>query len=555
MSGGKGGSQTSEVTIPEYIEKAAQANLNKAEKASQIGFVPSYGPSVAAFTPMANASFDNTANAASAFGMTTPAAGSSAAYGGMGPATDFGNGVMGYSAKPLYDNMMSEFAADRPGQYNYINSFFIDPYAGTPGANVPLGVDYNNYATANDMANAQMANDLAIAQAQANAGPSTVMNTFATSGVGDINSAVQPDPTIFNQTPASVQNDQATLATNPGSSNYADAFGNVYDAQAAAAESDPFGQSTGFGITTDILDQTGGAEAWLPGADMQATEFLTNPDPSITDPSTAGIGTQFGNDLGEAISGIASSSLIGNLLFDESEKPGGVNNPIETPTLAEMIAAAPPGMTYDFTTGAYVDDPSTGPDPSVKPPSSPGSTSSSTSVRSNLPGPVEIQAGDTLSAIAAANNVTVDQLVAANNINDPNKINAGDELIIPISGDVKRYSGSKVSSAATSAADENECVVATHAVAAGAFNYKTKRQAVVWCMHNLHDRWWGEAIRRGYRHLGRKKIEQGKAAEHYSEFRGYIDFATGRKRTLKGALHFAARSVQFLVVGLVKGDA
>jgi len=470
MSGGKGGSTTSEVTIPEYIEKAAQANLNKAEKASQIGFVPQYGPSVAAFTPMANASFDNTANAASAFGMATPAAGSSAAYGGMGPATDFGNGVMGYSAKPLYDNMMSEFAADRPGQHNYINSFFIDPYTGAPGANVQAPTDYSNYATATDMANAQMANDLAIANINA--------------GVGNVNSAVQPDPTIFNQTPASVQNDQATLATNPGSSNYADAFGNVYDAQAAAAESDPFGQSTGFGITTDILDQTGGAEAWLPGADMQATEFLTNPDPSITDPSTAGIGTQFVNDLGEAISGIASSSLIGNVLFDESEKPGGVNNPIETPTLAEMISATPPGMTYDFATGAYVDDPSTGPDPSVKPPSRPGSSSSTES----------------------------------------------DD-------------------------DDGGCVVATHAVAAGAFNYKTKRQAVVWCMHNLHDRWWGEAIRRGYRHLGRKKIEQGKAAEHYSEFRGYIDFATGRKRTLKGALHFAARSVQFLVVGLVKGDA
>tara|TARA_R110000744_G_scaffold213419_1_gene332306 strand:- start:1486 stop:1710 length:225 start_codon:yes stop_codon:yes gene_type:complete len=74
-------------------------------------------------------------------------------------------------------------------------------------------------------------------------------------------------------------------------------------------------------------------------------------------------------------------------------------------------------------------------------------------------------------------------------------------------------------------------------------------------MNVLHGKWWGEAIRRGYRHLGRSKIEQGKAAEHYQEFRNYIAFATGKKRTVKGALHFAARTVQFLVVGLVKKDA
>lgn len=102
---------------------------------------------------------------------------------------------------------------------------------------------------------------------------------------------------------------------------------------------------------------------------------------------------------------------------------------------------------------------------------------------------------------------------------------------------------------------DSGCVVATHAVNSGAFSPSMKREAVVWCMHNLHGKWWGEAIRRGYRHLGRKKIEQGKAHEHYQEFRNYIDFASGKKRTIKGAIHFAARTVQFFAVGLVKGDA
>ena len=99
------------------------------------------------------------------------------------------------------------------------------------------------------------------------------------------------------------------------------------------------------------------------------------------------------------------------------------------------------------------------------------------------------------------------------------------------------------------------CVVATHAVSSGAFTPSMKREAVVWCMHNLHDKWWGEAIRRGYRHLGRKKIEQGKAHEHYQEFRDYIAFANGKKRTLKGAINFTFRTAQFLAVGLIKKEA
>ena len=107
----------------------------------------------------------------------------------------------------------------------------------------------------------------------------------------------------------------------------------------------------------------------------------------------------------------------------------------------------------------------------------------------------------------------------------------------------------------SSSSSGGNCVVATHAVNSGAFSPATKREAVVWCMQVLHGKWWGEAIRRGYRHLGRSKIEQGKAAEHYQEFRNYIDFARGKKRTIKGAIHFAARTAQFFAVGLVKKDS
>ena len=103
MSGGKGGSTTSSVEIPEYIEKAAQRNLNKAERISQLGYVPYYGPDVAAFTPMQQASFQNTADVAGAFGMGTPTT-QQDVMGGMGVPTQYANGLTGYSSAPIYIN-------------------------------------------------------------------------------------------------------------------------------------------------------------------------------------------------------------------------------------------------------------------------------------------------------------------------------------------------------------------------------------------------------------------------------------------------------------------
>jgi hypothetical protein len=103
--------------------------------------------------------------------------------------------------------------------------------------------------------------------------------------------------------------------------------------------------------------------------------------------------------------------------------------------------------------------------------------------------------------------------------------------------------------------DDDGCVIATHAVAAGGFTPSMKREAVVWCMHKLHNRWYGEAVRRGYRYLGKRKIEQGKAREHYAEFKRYIDFASGKRRDVRGAITFTLRTAQFFAVGLIKRSA
>jgi len=131
----KGGSTSSSVTVPDYIEDAARRNLNKAEGISQIGYTPYYGPDVAAFTPMQQASFQNTANVADAFGMGAPSS-SFDIMGGMGEPTQYANGVRGYSSAPIYEQSLNELAARRPAQKAYMDSFFIDPYTGAPGANV-----------------------------------------------------------------------------------------------------------------------------------------------------------------------------------------------------------------------------------------------------------------------------------------------------------------------------------------------------------------------------------------------------------------------------------
>lgn len=146
MSGGKGGSTSSSVEIPEYIEKAAQRNLNKAERISQLGYVPYYGPDVAAFTPMQQASFQNTADVASAFGMGAPMS-QQDIMGGMGAPTQYAGGVSGYSSAPIYEQSLNSLAMERPAQKAYMDSFFINPYSGTPGSNAPMPIDYNMYPT------------------------------------------------------------------------------------------------------------------------------------------------------------------------------------------------------------------------------------------------------------------------------------------------------------------------------------------------------------------------------------------------------------------------
>ena len=348
----KGGSTTSAVTIPEYIEAAAQRNLNKAERISQIGYTPYYGPDVAAFTPMQQAGFQNTADLAGAYGMAAPSS-QQDIYGGMGPATTYAGGVQGYSSAPMFEQSLQTLGERRPGQKAYIDSFFIDPYSGGGAAGNFAPIDYTGYQTG-----------AAEARGEGGGGSGGGGGNYGISDqAADPSLAAQPDPDIFGNTPSNIQNSQQILGTDPSNPNYNNAFQDVYNYQSEQAASNPYGQSTGFGITPDVVAATGGINAWLPGANEQASSMITNAAPSyvdgqgltvgITNTDMAGTGTQIMNDIGEGITNYAASSLPTSIFLGDSYKTGGMNNPIKTPTVQEMIVNAPSGMTYQPDTGSY----------------------------------------------------------------------------------------------------------------------------------------------------------------------------------------------------------
>ena len=94
------------------------------------------------------------------------------------------------------------------------------------------------------------------------------------------------------------------------------------------------------------------------------------------------------------------------------------------------------------------------------------------------------------------------------------------------------------------------CVIATHGVATGGFSPLEKAKAEIWCAKTYHDKWYGEAFRRGYRYLGTKHVEQGTASQFYNEFKDFVAFGRGLKKGLKVGLNYYFRTIQFFITGL-----
>jgi len=127
-----GGSTSTKVEIPEWMENAAKDNLGRGNQISTLGFQPNYADRFAAFSPMQNDAFANTNAAANAFGMQ------SSLGNGMPAPTTFSDGSQGYSSIPLFDSAVADFRAARPGQAAAYDAMFIDPYTGAASTFNPV---------------------------------------------------------------------------------------------------------------------------------------------------------------------------------------------------------------------------------------------------------------------------------------------------------------------------------------------------------------------------------------------------------------------------------
>lgn len=124
-----GGSKSTSVTVPQWLEDAGKEALARSRDVSRIPYAAYYGPDVAAMTPMQVAAMRGTNQMAEAFG--SPTADVTA---GMPTAQDYG-GMSAYSAGPMYDAALAELQRRQPGTYDAIMAQF----GGTAGAGGGVG--------------------------------------------------------------------------------------------------------------------------------------------------------------------------------------------------------------------------------------------------------------------------------------------------------------------------------------------------------------------------------------------------------------------------------
>lgn len=117
----KGGSTSTDVTIPDYLKSPIIRNLNRAEQVARQGYTPYYGPDVAAQTPLQEAAIINSGQAANAFGLGS---GNIDPMLGMPEAQTYADGVRGYSSGTLFDQALDTLKTNRPDQYANIEGMF-----------------------------------------------------------------------------------------------------------------------------------------------------------------------------------------------------------------------------------------------------------------------------------------------------------------------------------------------------------------------------------------------------------------------------------------------
>tara|TARA_R110000868_G_scaffold38776_5_gene135427 strand:+ start:300 stop:1094 length:795 start_codon:yes stop_codon:yes gene_type:complete len=132
--GGKSGSETTETTLPDWLQQPVQRNLQRAEDLQRMPFMPYRGPEVAAFNPNQVAAFQNNNDAARAFGFNAP----TDAMGGLIQPSKYADGSFGYDSNSLYDQALLDTQAYDPAAYNKYQSFF-DTSVGNNTTTLPTG--------------------------------------------------------------------------------------------------------------------------------------------------------------------------------------------------------------------------------------------------------------------------------------------------------------------------------------------------------------------------------------------------------------------------------
>lgn len=125
--------------IPRYLEEAGQLAVEEAKKIKEMGYLPYFGPEVAAINPYEQAMAQNVGSMASAFGLAAPAA---MDMSGVDTATS--GGVTGYTTAPAYFAALERLKETRPDQYEFFAGLGrFDPITGA------INPNYNPSPTTN----------------------------------------------------------------------------------------------------------------------------------------------------------------------------------------------------------------------------------------------------------------------------------------------------------------------------------------------------------------------------------------------------------------------
>jgi len=338
--------------------------------------------------------------------------------------------------------------------------------------------------------------------------------------------------------------------------------------------STPIGLSPGlFGYGTVV---SGNTDMMPPQADLNndgvitASEVQAFADPTSPSAQSYAQNQQFISDVQSTLDSIQGSSGITQNV-DESGNPAGTtfsSGNLITDDTGLVVGALPSGMTFDDFYGQVENQ--TEPSSSVT--TTPDLTTESI-VDAIVSGMNNAAANPNPAGsyqVASSGNIVSDAGSSDSGMSSSESAASGGYAeTVSGGGEFGGTSGPATSAASyndkdgTSSSKDDDggssggggCVIATHGVMTGGFTLMEKAKAELWCQKTYHGKWYGEAFRRGYRAAGQRCIDQGKAREHYQEFKDFVAYGRGVKKGWGLAFKYYMRTIQFFVTGLfIKGD-